>query len=90
MLRMLNMFTVNPQFNPIALRKAKIVYNFGLSECNKVKSHESSKMSRMLNMFTVNPQFNPIALRKAKIVYNFGLSECNKVSPTNQVKCQEC
>ena len=21
-------------FNPIALRKAKIVYNFGLSECN--------------------------------------------------------
>ena len=24
-------------FNPIALRKAKIVYNFGLSEYNKVK-----------------------------------------------------
>ena len=24
-------------FNPIALRKAKIVYNFGLSECNRVK-----------------------------------------------------
>ena len=23
--------------NPIALRKAKIVYNFGLSECNRVK-----------------------------------------------------
>ena len=22
--------------NPIALRKAKIVYNFGLSECNRV------------------------------------------------------
>ena len=25
-----------PLFNPIALRKAKIVYNFGLSECNRV------------------------------------------------------
>ena len=25
--------------NPIALRKAKIVYNFGLSECNRVKTH---------------------------------------------------
>ena len=25
-------------FNLIALRKAKIVYNFGLSECNRVKS----------------------------------------------------
>ena len=25
------------KFNPIALRKAKIVYNFGLSECNRVK-----------------------------------------------------
>ena len=24
-------------FNPIALRKAKTVYNFGLSECNRVK-----------------------------------------------------
>ena len=24
-------------FNPIALRKAKIVYNFDLSECNMVK-----------------------------------------------------
>ena len=23
--------------NPIALRKAKIVYNFGFSECNRVK-----------------------------------------------------
>ena len=25
------------KFNPIALRKAKIVYNFGLSGCNRVK-----------------------------------------------------
>ena len=24
--------------NPIALKKAKIVYNFGLSECNRVNS----------------------------------------------------
>ena len=24
-------------FNPIELRKAKIVYNFGLSECSRVK-----------------------------------------------------
>ena len=24
-------------FNPTALRKAKIVYNFGLFECNRVK-----------------------------------------------------
>ena len=26
--------------NPIALRKAKIVYNFGLSECNRVKVNQ--------------------------------------------------
>ena len=26
------------EFNPIALRKAKIVYNFGISECNRMKS----------------------------------------------------
>ena len=24
--------------NPVALRKAKIVYNFGLSDCNRVKA----------------------------------------------------
>ena len=29
-------------FNPIALRKAKIVYNFGLSECNRVKHQQPS------------------------------------------------
>ena len=29
----------DPSFNPIALRKAKIVCNFGLSECNKVNRH---------------------------------------------------
>ena len=28
---------VRNQINPIALKKAKIVYNFGLSECNSVK-----------------------------------------------------
>ena len=25
-------------FNPVALRKAKIAYDFGLSECNRVTS----------------------------------------------------
>ena len=29
-------------FNPIALRKAKIVFNFGLSECNRVKGKKSA------------------------------------------------
>ena len=29
--------TIQQQLNPIALRTAKIVYNFGLSECNRVK-----------------------------------------------------
>ena len=27
------------QFNPFALGKAKIVYNFGLCECKRVKLH---------------------------------------------------
>ena len=29
--------TTDMIFNPVALRKAKIVYNFSLSECNGVK-----------------------------------------------------
>ena len=32
-------------FNPIALRQAKIVYNFGLSECSRVKKLSSFKGS---------------------------------------------
>ena len=30
--------------NPIALKKAKIVCNFGLSECNRVKIHQNACM----------------------------------------------
>ena len=30
--------------NPIALRKAKIVYNFGLSECSRVKGYGYTSM----------------------------------------------
>ena len=31
--------SVTMHFNPIALKKAKIVCNFGLSECNRLKLH---------------------------------------------------
>ena len=31
--------------NPIAFRKVKIVYNFGLSECNRVKMYQLTIMS---------------------------------------------
>ena len=40
-------------FNLITLRKAKIVYNFGLSECNRVKKLEV-KMSGFVH--TVQPK----------------------------------
>ena len=33
-----SLFRVFSTFNPIALRKAKIVCNFGLPECNRVKA----------------------------------------------------
>ena len=32
--------------NPIALRKAKIVHNFGLSECNRVKGKNAPKEAK--------------------------------------------
>ena len=31
------------KFNSIALRKAKIVYNFGLTECNRIKKGTRNK-----------------------------------------------
>ena len=37
-----------PSINPIALRKAKIVYNFGLSECNRVKKEGKNETSVIL------------------------------------------
>ena len=48
-----------PLLNPIALKKAKIVYNFGLSECNKVKQSQKSR-STLLGLFSkeTNPSYN--------------------------------
>ena len=37
-------------FNPIALRKAKIVYNFGLSECSRVKSNNPKDLALSYKM----------------------------------------
>ena len=42
--------------NPIALRKAKIVYNFGLSECNRVNNFGLSECNRV-NLFSVHRNF---------------------------------
>ena len=35
----------NQNFNPIALRKAKTVYQFGLSECDKIKSFHKNQLT---------------------------------------------
>ena len=40
----INSYLTRHIFNPIALRKAKIVYNFGLSERKRVKLKESIPM----------------------------------------------
>ena len=69
------------QIYPIALRKAKIVYNFGLSECNRVKAPEICPIYGLpANLILLHSErFNPTALRKAKLLCNFGLSECSRV-----------
>ena len=38
--------SVPNHLNPVALRKAKIVCNFGLSECNRVKIYNSATSVR--------------------------------------------
>ena len=35
--------------NPIALRKTKVVYNFGVSECNSVKQSNKQKKKNVQN-----------------------------------------
>ena len=37
-----SVWALTSHFNPIALRKTKIVYNFGLSECSRVKVLQQS------------------------------------------------
>ena len=41
----------NNPYNPIALRKAQIVYDFGLSECNRVNLDTCLFFSSQLNLF---------------------------------------
>ena len=48
----MNIFT----HNPIALRKAKTVYNFGISECNRVKFHSLLTEKHPENC--MNPELN--------------------------------
>ena len=41
---------ISHKFNPTALRKAKIVYSFGLSECNRVKDVILSMLDKLMNV----------------------------------------
>ena len=38
------------RLNPIALRKTKIVYNFGLSECNKINKTNNNKTNNFVKL----------------------------------------
>ena len=42
-------------FNPIALRKTKIVYNFGLSECNRVKVNKDTSSGCLVVVWALQP-----------------------------------
>ena len=56
--------------NPIALRKAKIVYNFVLSKCNRVKEHSGMQiyvklcidLQMLQTLFCLIPLFHPSPL----------------------------
>ena len=75
--------TYHTYLNPIALGKAKIVCNFGLSECNRVHHkcdiNELPQKKGTKYISTYHTYLKLIALRKAKIVCNFGLSECTRI-----------
>ena len=80
-------------FNPIALRKTKIAYNFGLSECNRVKveplqSQKMTSFEKVVENMLVYPLtlkylkmsvVNPVAHRVTKTPQSFGGSECSRV-----------
>ena len=54
--------------NPTALRKAKIVYNFGLSECNRVNTQQAYNVesttnteSKLIQCYKVSMLFQHLA-----------------------------
>ena len=55
-------------FNPIAVRKAKIVCNFGLSECSRVKLLRKKAVANLLQGLTNQKKFHlPTGQVKKKI-----------------------
>ena len=67
-------------FNPIALRKAKIAYNFGLSECNRVKSPGGFGCDTLYCKSAYDDSVGCIALDRVR----FDDFRCN-ISPLNQI-----
>ena len=49
-----HLFLIGVNFNPIELRKAKIVCNFGLSECNRVKGQNLFYRSKFYPLIRVD------------------------------------
>ena len=49
--------------NPIAFRKAKIVYNFGLSECNRVTERQILKYKN-IKIYTILAFLSAVGLQK--------------------------
>ena len=67
-------------FNPIALRKAKIVYNFGRYECNRVKHYYICTY----NSFAISPPGPPgLGVRSAG-----SLTDAVRASLGIHVRCQ--
>ena len=49
------------EFNPTALRKAKILCNFGLSECNRVNQKTKLKVYTVVTKIITCPSFLLVA-----------------------------
>ena len=62
--------------NPIALRKAKIAHNFGLSECNKVEEGGWRKGQDGSLVCTVNALSNGTHRNSEKLYKSFENESC--------------
>ena len=62
--------------NPFVLRKAKIVYNFGLLSAIALKNPIALRKAKTVYNFGLS-ECNWV--ERPKIAYNFGLSECNSI-----------
>ena len=71
--KLLKIFTVILKFNPAALRKAKIIYNFGLSDSNRFKHEINSQSTKVDEIANSTDPDESVIMSCSNLIYTIHL-----------------